>query len=386
MIVGVGNLSTHLLSILLTGENTSRLVVAGRHADSVVRRTNLARYTAANLGAVTEPQTVVVDLGDIDRTSEVIASFKPDLVFMGASLQAARMISELPADMYHAIDEAQFGLWLPMHLTLVYNLMQAVKQSGVSCKVINSAYPDAVGPVLHKIGLAPDIGVGNVGNIVPALCFSAASCLGVSPTQIDIKLVAQHYFSHYVHRFGDAGRGRYHMSVRLSDEVVGQELDHDEVFRRLVGEHKRVGGTAGQILTASSAARIISGLCCENPISAHAPSPLGLPGGYPVRIDRSNIALDLPADLSEQEAIAINEDCQLADGIERIGSDGTVIFAQREVDIMEKLLGYKCNQMKIAESAQWADELGRKYQEFVRRGVVPSRPGMTGAALAYASH
>jgi len=364
MLVGMGNLSSNLLSLLLLDPATDRIVLAGRDIEKCRRRANLARFTAYNLDAVAVPEVVQIDLHDVDRTSETLAVVKPDIIFMGASLQSWRRITELPSEAFEALDEAQFGPWLPMHLTLNYLLMQAVRRSGISCKVVNAAFPDAVGPVLAKVGLAPTIGIGNVANIVPALVYAAASLLEVDPSRVEVRLVAQHYFSHYVPRFGTPGRSRYHLSVRVDGESLHTQVDDAAIFAQLNGHLKRLGGIDGQVLTASSAARIIKGLVSEAPIRAHAPAPDGLPGGYPIRLSRSAIALDLADGMDCQEAIQINEACQQADGIEAIDADGTVTFAEAEMEIMHKLIGYRCRTMKLSQSANWADELGKKYAKF----------------------
>ena len=62
------------------------------------------------------------------------------------------------------------------------------------------------------------------------------------------------------------------------------------------------------------------------PLRWSVPSPGGLPGGYPVRIDGGAVSLDLPAGLSRDEAIAFNERMAHADGVARIDEDGTVHF------------------------------------------------------------
>ena len=39
-----------------------------------------------------------------------------------------------------------------------HGLMQAVKASGIAARTVNAAFPDAVNPILARVGLAPDIG------------------------------------------------------------------------------------------------------------------------------------------------------------------------------------------------------------------------------------
>ncbi|SCB49472.1 hypothetical protein GA0061103_0597 [Rhizobium multihospitium] len=364
MIFGTGNLCANLLPLLLTRAQTSRVVLVGRNFEKAVRLANLARFTAYNLGTVAGPSVEMADLRNVEQVAEILARIRPDIIFMGASLQAARIITELPNDVFRAIDEAQFGIWLPMHLSLNYDLMKAVKLSGHNCMVVNGAFPDAVGNVLSKVGLAPDIGVGNIGNIVPALTYSVARRLDIEPVRVRLRLIAHHYFSHYVHRFGNAGRATYHLDAYVDGQLVDLGEDHGPIFKALGGDLRRVGGTEGQILTAASAALILQGLVSETPIYAHAPAPRGLPGGYPVKISSGSIELDLDPSMPMERAIKVNEACQHADGIRQIADDGTVYFEDQEADILNRLLGYECRELKLDDSYQWAEELSSKYQKF----------------------
>jgi hypothetical protein len=347
MIVGVGNLAVNLLSMLLSNPATSNVILAGRDIDQLKRRANLARFAAFNLGVASAPRLVELDLWNKDRTAEVLANLKPDIIFMAASLQSWRVITQLPKEVFEALDEAQFGPWLPMHLALNYNRMQSVRASGITTKVVNAAFPDAVGPVLAKVGLAPYIGIGNVANIVPALTFSAAMLLNVPTQDVELRLTTQHYFSHYVPRFGHAGNGRYHLSVKSRGQHVSD-----------------IGGVDGQLLTAASAARIVNAMVQDTPVLAHAPAPMGLPGGYPVKISSKEVLVDLDGQISMDEAILINNDCQRADGIDAISDDGTVTFSAREMAVMRKMIGYHCSKMKLADVSMHAEELGAKYRQF----------------------
>ena len=364
MLVGMGDLSARVLTMLLGDPATNRVVLAGRDTETIRRRGNLALFAATNLGHHGSVDTVHMDLNDIDATAETLARVRPDIVFMGASLQSWRVITALPPKTFEELDEAQFGPWLPMHLTLNHLLMRAVRASGVPTRVVNAAFPDAVGPVLAKVGLAPDIGVGNVANIVPALTRGAAHLLGEHPADVELRLVAQHYFSHYVPRFGDAGKGAYRLDVRLKGGDTPADVDHPALFAQLDNRLKRLGGIDGQLLTASSAVRVLRGMATDSGVLAHAPAPGGLPGGYPVRVHRGGGTVDLPEGLTLKEAVTLNEDCQRADGIDRIDDDGTVYFAEPEMAVMKRMLGYDCPVMKLADCAGQADELARKYASF----------------------
>ena len=51
------------------------------------------------------------------------------------------------------------------------------------------------------------------------------------------------------------------------------------------------------------------------------PGPDGLPGGYPVKLENGALALDLPAGVSQQEAIAWNARFEETSSLV-LGSDG----------------------------------------------------------------
>jgi len=370
MVIGTGDLCCRLVDLLLADPATSHVVLAGRDPVAAERQVNLARFTAANLDRAVQIRSVGLDLDDVDAAADVIAQVKPDIIFMGASLQSWRVITQLPAEIFEALDEAQFGPWLPMHLSLNHALMKAVSRSGVEAEVVNAAFPDAVGPVLAKVGLAPTIGIGNVANIIPALTQGYADLLEAPVGSVQLRLVAQHYFSHYVPRFGTAGRGSYHLSATLDGVAVpAEQVSHAAVFSRLVGPLKRVGGLRGQQLTASSAARVLTAMASDSGALVHAPSPNGLPGGYPVTVGRHGGVPDLDSQLSLPEAVRINEECQRADGIERIDDDGTVTFTEPEMRVMANLLGYSCRSMTLDDTPGWAEELSSKYSAFAAQYV-----------------
>jgi hypothetical protein len=150
----------------------------------------------------------------------------------------------------------------------------------------------------------------------------------------------------------------------LDGEDITADLDIHAVFADIPTRFRRPGGRDGQILTASSAVTITLAMADDTGDITHAPGPAGLPGGYPVRVDRNGGSVILPKDLMLEEAIRINEDGQRYDGIERIEDDGTVHYTESSVAIMKEMLGYDCNVMKLGDTEAQSEELGRKFREF----------------------
>lgn len=367
LLLGPGDLGCRVLDLLARLPGVGEVVVGGRDLTHAERRGNLAYLTAFQLGRANPVRAERVDLDNHDETAETLARLRPDVVFNATSLQSWRIITELPKPVFEQLDEAQLGPWLPMHLTPAYKLMRAVRDSGRPTRVVNAAYPDAVNPVLARAGLAPTIGIGNVANIVPGLTCAAAHLLGLAPERVQLRLVAQHYFTHFVPRFGHAGEGAYHLSASVDGRAPECELDHAAVFAQLNGRLRRLGGRPGQNLTAASAITVLAAMAADAGGLVHAPGPHGLPGGYPVRVGLDVVRLDLPSGLSREGAIEINERCQQADGIDHIAEDGTVHFREREMRIMEGMLGYRCRAMSLADCEGWARELADRYRAFRSR-------------------
>lgn len=143
MLFGAGNLTANVLH-LLARRRSAKLVVVGRDLERTVRLVNLVRLTALQLGESVKIEAEAADLLDTGRTAELVAMHKPDVIFNGATLQSWRVLTTLPKDKFDALDAAQFGPWLPMHLTLMHRLMVAVIASGHKTAVVNAAFPDAV--------------------------------------------------------------------------------------------------------------------------------------------------------------------------------------------------------------------------------------------------
>jgi hypothetical protein len=127
---------------------------------------------------------------------------------------------------------------------------------------------------------------------------------------------------------------------QLSDVMQAHEPDDPAARARVyVGEAGRLDDGLAYLapplapslrynyVTAASAIPVLLALLPgAAPLRWSTPSPGGLPGGYPVRIDRGSVTLDLPPGVTEDQAIVFSKQQALADGVERIGDDGTVYF------------------------------------------------------------
>jgi hypothetical protein len=361
LVVGAGDLGLRVCRGLACGRTPMRLRLAGRNVDDTERKANLVRFTALQLGHTHEVDAVAADLDDVSRLAETIAEFDPDIVFMAATRQSWRVLTELPRAAFERLDAANFGPWLAMHLDPVHRLMTAVRDAGSRAVVVNAAFPDAVHPVLAKADLSPDVGIGNVANMVPALTLAAAERLGRPVSEVRTRFVAHHFVTHRVPRYGDSGGAAMSLTFTCDGRDVTGEVDIDAVLSALTTRYRRTGGTAGQMLTAASALSVLEPLVSGRSATAHAPGLDGLPGGYPVRVEDRKILVDLPPGMDLDEAAAINEHGQRFDGIDRIDPDGRAWFTEESVDIMRRELSFDRHSVHWSEARECADELADRF-------------------------
>lgn len=367
MIIGLGDLGGHVLELISRAPGSRRIITADISEERAYRKTNIAAFGAAQMGYYPELEFTKIDLNNTEQAAEIISKYKPDVIYSAATLQSWWVITTLPKEVFDDLDTARFGPWLPMHLSVVHKLMKAVKLTGLDIKVVNSAFPDACGPILKTRGMAPTVGIGNVANPVPALRSSFAYRLGVPMKDVVIYLAAQHYFSHFVPRFGTDGGAPYYLKAFVGGRDVTKDVNINEVFADLPKRFRRTGGRDGQILTASSAADITLAVADDKGEFTHAPSPYGLPGGYPVRVDSKGATVALPNDVTLDELIRINEEGQACDGIERIDENGTAYIPSWSNDVMKRLMGFDCQVMKLDDVDEIAAELGAKFNAFAAK-------------------
>ncbi|UZJ59176.1 hypothetical protein OKW98_21855 [Pseudomonas sp. KU26590] len=365
LIVGGGNLCLQVLQILAP-RNQFEFHVASRDSEKTTRLCNLIRLAALQQNVTVEIHSHPMELREacISRNAETLLKIKPDIILNCASLQSWRVITQLPAERFAALDQAQLGPWLPMHLAPAYALMRAVKQACPKSLVVNAAFPDAVNPILYKVGMAPDVGIGNIANLIPATRSAIARLADCLPKQVCAKLVGHHYFSHSVPRHGLPPQ-RLDASFNLTYWIDGEErtgeLPAEAIFGCVAREFSRLGGVDGQYLTAMSAVTVLENLYADHEVRVHAPGPHGLPGGYPVKVGMGKVLLDLPYGVTREEAIKVNEAGQRLDGIKLIRADGSVVFGDEQMHVMQRELGFAMNEMRVSDAAAWAEELGSKY-------------------------
>lgn len=369
MVVGTGRLGLRILEGLARLGPRIDVLAAGRSLTTVQTRANLAMLAATHASPeISRIGSVRVDLAEIEETTETLARWRPDIVVNCATLQPYEAIAALPPETRRGLGQVGLGPWLSTHLAPAERLMQAVKTAAIGAQVINCAYPDAVNPALATVGLQPLTGIGNVANNVPALRLAIADALSVAFSAVSVDLVMHHYVSHRIHRRGDAGGAPYHVSYCVDAPADRLRVTSDELFGRLAARYRRATGSDDRLMPAESALALIAELCDGRGRKLHAPGPLGMVGGYPVRVSSSELAISLPPEVDLGAAIELNRAAQRFDGIQDIGPGGCIRFTPQAVAVVDELLGHSCEQFHVEDAWEWARELRARCAEGAGRG------------------
>ena len=275
LVVGGGDLCMQLLK-LLTAEDTFTIYVAGRDLEKITRSCNLLRLGSLQRGRECALYPTVMDLteGNVEENSATLLRIRPDIIFNCASLQAWRVITQLPSDLHQALDKARFGPWLPMQLAPAYEPMRAVRHSGIKVLTVNAAFPDAVNTVLDKAGLAPDTGTGGIANLIPALRLSIARLAMQLPESVHVRLVAQQQFGQHLAAYGMPSNPHYRLSYAVNGLDCTGAFDETLIFNSVCTHFRSLGGVNINFFNAISAARVLENLYGDTEIITHVPGPI----------------------------------------------------------------------------------------------------------------
>ena len=134
--------------------SVGRIVLASRSpvddAALTIRLTTGCRVDAVRLDATRQ-----------DDVAELLGRVRPDLVVQCASLRSPSALRGRTDPVAVALTKAGFAIRLPHQVPVALTVMRAARAAGYDGPVANLSFPDVVGPILARLGLAPTVGLGN---------------------------------------------------------------------------------------------------------------------------------------------------------------------------------------------------------------------------------
>lgn len=373
MIVGCGELCGILLEYLCRYPGIGEIVVADVDEDRARRKVNSAIHGASFMGLYPKISHMGINLLNTEQAAEVLRQVAPCIIVNGTTLQSWWVVNEIPAEVNARLYRHKVGLgaWTPMHLALTSKLMQAVKLSGIDTHVVNTAFPDVTNVSLHKVGMAPTIGIGNACLVIPYIKKAAAEQLDIPMRNIQVELIGHHYHCYNWARAGKGTDAPFFLRVYDGCTDITSRLGTMEQFISTLPAHgARPGGRGGQYVVAASIFKNVLDIYFDTNALGMSPAPQGLEGGYPVRLSRKGAEVVMPAGITLPEARALMVEAQKYDGIQEIRDNGDVHLSPEASAMLKEELHVAWNVVTIADSFEQAGELRVKFVEFLERNGV----------------
>jgi hypothetical protein len=316
LVLGMGDLGVNIARLVVENGYSSACLLAGRSGAAEQWAQLLYLSTGRDVRGAR------VDGQDVEALKELFADFEPDVIVQCATLLSPFELARVGTPAALGILKGGFALQIAAQLPVIRSVMQARQALGMSCPVINCSYPDVTNPMLAAEGLAPTVGIGNVG--IMALRFER-----LIPGAGDGSLrVIGHHSQLSRSLAGEQG------AAPIATPLVylrGRRLEDGE----LVLQPGLQGGPTLNHLAAATVVPILRGLLDREVVTeTHAPGVAGMQGGYPIRFAGGEIQLNLPENLSVEEASRFNGLAAAGDGVERIGEDGTLFYTKEAKDAL----------------------------------------------------
>jgi hypothetical protein len=297
------------------------------------------------------------DFTDKSQLAEIVKKISPDFI-----VNSSRAYSHLKYGSISWKTVRAYGIWSPLSVKYIKNIMQAVQDADVTSVVINTSYSDVTNAWLKTAEkLYPVFGSGNLNHLIPRLRFAIANEAQINDIEnIEIVIATSHFHDVVISKEGQTEGIEPLIDVRYHGKPLSVDLP--KVYAKcaisMPVDAKR------NMMNASSNYEIITvllkAISTRSKQILHIPGALGYVGGYPVSVDGT----------SEQAIIRINEDffslpkmqevnakSIYLDGIEDV-KNGILYYTDELIEKTQKHFGYRLpKQVSLEDSDLVASEI-----------------------------
>ncbi|MEU1387852.1 MULTISPECIES: hypothetical protein [unclassified Nonomuraea] len=268
----------------------------------------VADVRAASSGTPVRFRALSVDRYTTESISAILRQSRPRIVLNCASYQSPWEKTRSPSAWTALTGRAGFGLTLPLQAAVAIEAASAIIALAPRPLFLNACFPDAVNPLLKALGLPIFCGVGNVALLAASLRESLRPARGEQ-----LQVLGHHWHLHTPDDDADD-------ALAWLDGTPVREVG-PLLRRQRAADRSELNAVTGHVT-----ALLLADLVIGREVRTSLPGPLGLPGGYPVRIRERSLTLELPADMPRAQAVALNRAWAQRDGVS-IEESGEVRFS-----------------------------------------------------------
>ncbi|MBP5565028.1 MAG: saccharopine dehydrogenase NADP-binding domain-containing protein [Lachnospiraceae bacterium] len=372
MIIGLGSVGTYLLDYLVSSNDLAvSVVVVGRNKEKMEKNVNIVRI-ASLIREVNKTKVEIeagIDFNDTSALTDVIKKHKPDFIVNSSRAYPGLKYGTISWSNFRA-----YGIWSPLSIRFVRNIMDACDKSESDAIVINTSYSDAVIPWMKSAGKAyPDFGSGNLNHLIPRIRFAVADILGKNDFwNVDVMFAAGHFHDVCISKEGQTEGIQLPLKVYYQGKE--QNIDSKEIFERC--SISMPTDAQRNMMNASSNYRIIKAVIDSvrngKQERIFTPGVFGKIGGYPVLIGKKDGQSEISAWIDEsvfslEEMEKANRASLYLDGIEDV-RDGSLFYTD---ELMEKVDSKMA--VKIPKEIKYED-IDKTADYLIEKIIIPNSP------------
>lgn len=309
LITGTGMFGGRIaLDIAATARAPVKVVIAGRNTDRLDWLVTAGNARAAMFGTPARFRARRIDLLEDGASETLLSELRPGLVVQAASIQTSSVIAQTGNRWTALVAEGGLSATAVFQALISSRMAAAITAHAPGTPLINCSFPDVVNGMIAAMGHDVLCGTGNVA--ILSNVFQGAQ----GRPEGDLKVLAQYqclapWRRPAEDRIGPAPR------IFINDAEIA---DPFVTFRQC-----RLTPEPAIEISGASGVTLILALAAGQDWRGHAPGPNGLPGGYPVRLTGGRMSLDLPAGITEDEAITWNDAFERSKGLTTSGGRAT---------------------------------------------------------------
>lgn len=359
MIIGLGSVGLYLLDYLLSAkDNRIEICVVGRNEEKMESDVNIVRV-ASLIRNQNRTKVMIrsdVDLDDVDSIARCIHDCRPDMI-----VNSSRAYSGLKYGSISWKNVRAYGIWAPLAIKYIRNIMEACEGEKSNAIIINTSYSDAVIPWLKSAGKAyPDFGSGNINHLIPRIRFAVAEEYGIEDYwNVEVTYAVSHFHDVVISKEGQTEGVSQLIDIRYGGRKL--KPDMDRLFAAckipMPVDAKR------NMMNASSNFEIIQGILDAvregKKVKFHCPGVFGEIGGYPVVIDGNSEVVKSYIDEKYFDLESMrkkNRESIYLDGIENV-EHGVLTYTDELIEKCRKAFGISLMKQvrydEIEEAAQY---------------------------------
>ena len=334
-ILGLGSVGNYLLDFLNSwDEKNIEIYIGARDTQKAQKDINISSVSSIiRYNRKKDIKIKQVDLENISSIESFISEIQPDFIVNSSRVYSGLKYGSISWNTIRA-----YGLWAPLAIKFIKNIMQAYKNTKSNAIVINTSYSDAVIAWLKSANLAyPDFGSGNLNHLIPRIKMAIMEEYDFDNIDdIEIVLATSHFHDVVISKEGQNENVKPLINIKYKDEIIN--CDIEKIWKKcaiaMPTDAKRNMMNAGSNFEIIR--KIVSSLKNNTNEIIHSPGVVGEIGGYPLEINGNCAKIKFNEkyfSLSQmQEA---NKASIYLDGIEKI-EHGSLFYTDELIQKVKK--------------------------------------------------